>query len=64
MLAEAVRRNVLLSKTSDVDIANSAKDWFKYAADREGGRREREKRKENRSMNQGQPPNQEDDDSA
>ena len=42
---EAVRKNVLLAKATDTDIEEAAKEWLKYACDRGGGRKERERRK-------------------
>ena len=44
-------------KATDSEIAEVAKEWFRYACDREGGRKQREERKKAREaqerVNQG-----------
>jgi hypothetical protein len=35
----------LLGNVSNEEVDKVAKDWFRYAKDREGGRKEREQRK-------------------
>ena len=49
-LEEAVRRNILLRDTTDVDISASIRDWLKYAKDRDGGRKERAERKRQQEL--------------
>lgn len=41
----AVRKNRLCASATDAEIASVAKDWFRFAKDREGGRKKREERK-------------------
>ena len=41
----AVRRNHLSSKASDADVNLTIANWLRFAKDRDGGRREKERRK-------------------
>lgn len=45
MLIEAVRKNPLTSKATDDMIEKEVKEWLKFAAERDGKRRERDIRK-------------------
>lgn len=40
-----MRKNRFTSAATDADIENVAKDWFRFAKDRYGGRKERERKK-------------------
>lgn len=40
-----MRKNRFTSAATDAEIDNVAKDWFRFAKDRYGGRRERERKK-------------------
>lgn len=45
VLKAAVRKNRLCASATDAEIASVAKDWFRFAKDRKGGRKKREERK-------------------
>lgn len=45
IFTEAVRKNRLCTLATESEIGNITKEWFRYAADREGGRKLREERK-------------------
>lgn len=51
ILLSAVRRNSLTSDATDGEIERYAKRWLQLATDRDGGRRERQKRKEMNVLN-------------
>ena len=40
-----MRINTLTSKATDVDVDNQIKDWLKFAAERDGGRKMREEQR-------------------
>ena len=40
-----MRINTLTSKATDVDVDNQIKEWLKFAAERDGGRKMREERR-------------------
>lgn len=40
-----MRKNRLCASATDAEIVSVAKDWFRFAKDREGGRKKREERK-------------------
>jgi len=42
LLIEAVRKNPLTSKATDNMIEKEIKDWLKFAAERDGNRRQRD----------------------
>ena len=42
-----MRKNRICSGATDAEIATVAKDWFRFAKDRQGGRKQREEKKEN-----------------
>ena len=44
----AVRKNKLTTSATDNEIDTIMKDWFRYAKDREGGRKKRALAKERR----------------
>lgn len=44
-ILETVRKNRFTSNATDSEICNVIKDWFRFAGDREGGRKKREERK-------------------
>lgn len=41
----SVRKNRFTSTATDAEIEQIAKDWFRFAKDRHGGRKERERKK-------------------
>lgn len=43
-----MRKNRLCATATDAEISAIAKDWFRFAADREGGRKKSEDRKRER----------------
>lgn len=45
LLIKAVRKNRLCTLATESEIGNITKEWFRYATDREGGRKLREERK-------------------
>uniref|UniRef100_A0A8W8HST2 DUF4806 domain-containing protein n=1 Tax=Magallana gigas TaxID=29159 RepID=A0A8W8HST2_MAGGI len=45
LLIKAVRKNRLCTLATESEIGNITKEWFRYAADREGGRKLREEKK-------------------
>ena len=47
---EAVQHNALTSKATDLDVENAIKNWLKFAAERDGGRKEREERRRRESL--------------
>ena len=40
-----MRINTLTSKATDVDVDTQIKEWLKFAAERDGGRKMREERR-------------------
>ena len=42
---ETVRKNRLTGSATDSEIEAVAKDWFRFASDRDGGRKKRENKK-------------------
>lgn len=40
-----MRKNRFTSAATDAEVENVAKDWFRFAKDRHGGRKERERKK-------------------
>lgn len=47
-----MRKNRLCASATDAEIASVAKDWFRFAKDREGGRKKREERKKRKEAAQ------------
>lgn len=45
VLIRSVRKNRFTSAATDAEVENVAKDWFRFAKDRHGGRKERERKK-------------------
>ncbi|XP_062620709.1 uncharacterized protein LOC134282321 [Saccostrea cucullata] len=45
ILIKGVRRDRLCSSATEAEVCHTAKEWFRYATDREGGRKRREDRK-------------------
>ena len=50
---ETVRKNRLTGSATDSEIEAVAKDWFRYANDRDGGRKKRENKKRDEQGLQG-----------
>jgi hypothetical protein len=50
---ETVRKNRLSCDATDIEIAALAKDWFRFANDRDVGRKRRENRKRVKEMENG-----------
>lgn len=53
----AVRKNRLTAMATDSDIDKVVKDWFRYAKDREGGRKQRADEKKRRQNEQAEEDN-------
>jgi len=51
-VAAAVRKNAVLDNPTESRIGEITRDWFKYARDRDGGR----KRRENKTKNSQEKP--------
>ncbi|XP_061165314.1 uncharacterized protein LOC133174249 [Saccostrea echinata] len=47
VVLKAVRKNRFCAQATDDDIEKLIKDWLRYAADRDGGRKKREEKKRN-----------------
>ena len=47
-----MRKNRICSGATDAEIATVAKDWFRFAKDRQGGRKQREERKKENGIEQ------------
>ena len=41
----AIRKNSLTAKATDAEIEKEVKEWLKFAAERDGGRKQREARR-------------------
>nr|XP_022311174.1 uncharacterized protein LOC111116470 [Crassostrea virginica] len=52
ILKAVVRKNRICSGATDAEIATVAKDWFRFAKDRQGGRKQREERKKENGIEQ------------
>ena len=50
---ETVRKNRLTGSATDSEIEAVAKDWFRFANDRDGGRKKRENKKRDEQGLQG-----------
>jgi len=46
MVAEAVRRNLLTCRATDVDVQQAVTKWLQFARDRDGGREARMKKRQ------------------
>ncbi|XP_078338841.1 uncharacterized protein LOC111134410 [Crassostrea virginica] len=53
VLTKTVRKNRLTGSATDSEIEAGAKDWFRFASDRDGGRKKRENRKRDEQGLQG-----------
>lgn len=50
VLTATVRKNRLCSSATDSEIFEVAKNWFRFASDRDGGRKKREEKKKEKEM--------------
>lgn len=50
VLTATVRKNRLCSSATDLEIFEVAKNWFRFASDRDGGRKKREEKKKEKEM--------------